>query len=58
MEDLRIGALVPQESDQELNALHRSSEMEHVASRVRVKMAKTSGGGLILRREGTPSKST
>ena len=36
--------------DQELNDLHRTSEMEDMASQIRVKMAKTSGGGWILRR--------
>lgn len=37
--------------DQELHALHRSSEMEHAASEIRVKMVKISGGGWILHRE-------
>ena len=46
-----------EKSDQDLDAPNRSSEMEHVASGIRVKMAKTLNGGLILRREGTPMKS-
>lgn len=40
-----------EESDQELSALHTSSEMEHVASGARVKVATTSGGRWILRQE-------
>ena len=46
-----------EKSDQDLNVLHQSSEMEHMASGIRVKMAKTLSGGWILRREGTPIKS-
>ena len=48
---------VLEKSDQDLDALHQSSEMEHVASEIRVKMARTSRGGWILRREGTAIKS-
>ena len=40
-----------EKSDQDLSALHQSSEMEHVAVGIRVKMAKTLSGGWILRRE-------
>lgn len=47
-----------EKSDQELNALHRSSDMEHVASGTIVKMVKTSAGGWILRQEETLTKST
>lgn len=47
-----------EESDQKLGTLLRSSEMEHMASKTRVKVAKTSGGRWILRREGTPITST
>lgn len=46
-----------EESCQDLNALDRSSEMEHVASGIRVKMVKPSGGKWILRRETPPIKS-
>ncbi|KAL8719255.1 MAG: hypothetical protein Q9225_003714 [Loekoesia sp. 1 TL-2023] len=38
--------------DKELDDLHRRSEMEDIASQIRVKIAKTSGGGWILRRQG------
>lgn len=37
--------------DQELHALDRLSEMEHAASKIRVKMARTSDGGWILHGE-------
>ncbi|MCJ1268759.1 hypothetical protein MMC22_008647 [Lobaria immixta] len=46
-----------EESDQELNELHRSSEMENVASRTKVKVVSTSGGKWILRREKMRTKS-
>ena len=45
-----------EEVDQELNRLLRSSEMEHVASNTKVKVAKTSGGRWMLRREKVPIK--
>ena len=47
-----------EESDHELNNLLRSSEMEHTASSTKVKVAKTSSGRWMLRRERIPIKST
>lgn len=44
-------------NQEEPNPFHRSSEMEHVPSGTRVKMAKTSGSRWILRREKTLIKS-
>ena len=41
-----------EERDHELNKVHKVSEMEHVASGIRTKMVKTSGGGWVLRRHG------